>query len=202
MSQPHFDASHNYAHIQRVLALSNHLLRVEQASYPSITYDPTIITLAALLHDVGDRKYVSPSATSNEDPTTLVARTLLSFDAEPELAENVQAVVSAVSYSAEIKNPSLTQRTILAHPELAIVQDADRLDAIGAVGIGRTFTYGGAKGARGMDETIGHFTEKLENLEGVMKTEEGRRMAMERTKRLRIFRGWWEEECGAGLEWT
>lgn len=105
-----------------------------------------------------------------------------------------------MSYNTEIKNPALTQRALLAHPELAIVQDADRLDAIGAVGIGRTFTYGGAKGSRLMDDTIDHFAEKLENLEGMMKTEEGRRMAQERTKRLRMFRGWWEEECGMRLE--
>ncbi len=199
MSQPHFDASHDYAHIQRVLGLSHHLLHVEQATHPSITYNPTIITLAALLHDVGDRKYISPSHTSSEDLNTLVQRKLLSFGAETELAGAVQAVVSGVSYSTERKNPLLTQRTLLAHPELAIVQDADRLDAIGAVGIGRTFTYGGAKGSRGMEETIAHFTEKLEKLEGMMKTGEGKRMAKERTRRLREFRGWWEEESAIGL---
>ena len=130
----------------------------------------------------------------------MVQKTLFSLGADPELAETVQAVVSAVSYSTETKNPSLIQRTQVAHPELAIVQDADRLDAIGAVGIGRTFTYGGAKGSREMDETIGHFTEKLEKLEGMMKTDEGRRMAVERTKRLRMFRGWWEEEAGLDRE--
>lgn len=126
-------------------------------------------------------------------------RTLLSFGAERGLAETVQAIVSAVSYSTETRNPSLTQRTLLAHPELAIVQDADRLDAIGAIGIGRTFTYGGAKGSRGMDETIEHFTEKLERLEGMMKTGEGKRMAGDRTRRLREFKGWWEEESAIGL---
>lgn len=148
---------------------------------------------------MGDRKYISPSRTSSEDPNTLVQRTLLSFGTEPELAETVQVVVSAVSYSTERKNPLLTQRTLLTHPELAIVQDADRLDAIRAIGIGRTFTYGGAKGSRGMGETIEHFTEKLEKLEGMMKTGEGKRMAKERTRRLREFRGWWEEESVIGL---
>lgn len=126
-------------------------------------------------------------------------RKLLSLGTEAELAAAVQAVVSGVSYSAERKNPLSTQSTLLAHPELAIVQDADRLDAIGAVGIGRTFTYGGAKGSRGMEETIEHFTEKLEKLEGMMKTGEGKRMARERTKRLRDFRSWWEEETAIGL---
>ena len=131
--------------------------------------------------------------------TRVAQRTLLSLGAEKEVAEAVQAVISAASYSTEIKNPSLTQRTLLAHPELAVVQDADRLDAIGAIGIGRTFTYGGAKGGRTMDDPIRHFTEKLENLQGLMKTEEGKRMAAERTRRLVEFRHWWEEESMVGV---
>lgn len=81
------------------------------------------------------------------------------------------------------------------------MQDADRLDALGAVGIGRAFAYGGAKG-RGMRETMGHFEEKLGRLEGMMKTGEGRRMARERSERVAVFRGWWGEEMesvGLGL---
>ena len=78
------------------------------------------------------------------------------------------------------------------------MQDADRLDALGAVGIGRAFTFGGAGGARGGDRgmraTIDHFEEKLEKLPGLMKTDEGRRMARERGRRVKVFRGWWEEE--------
>lgn len=76
------------------------------------------------------------------------------------------------------------------------MQDADRLDALGAVGIGRAFTFGGARGNRGMRGTVDHFQEKLERLEGMMKTDEGRRMARERTRRVKLFRDWWEEEVG------
>lgn len=64
----------------------------------------------------------------------------------------------------------------------------------GAIGIGRTFTFGGAKGARNMGETIQHFEDKLEKLGGMMKTAPGKRMAEERTKRLATFKEWWEEE--------
>lgn len=76
---------------------------------------------------------------------------------------------------------------------VAIVQDADRLDAIGAVGIGRTFAFGGAKG-RTLGDTLDHFDEKLLLLEGMMKTETGRKLAKERAERLRTFASWWEDE--------
>lgn len=68
------------------------------------------------------------------------------------------------------------------------MQDADRLDALGAVGIGRAFTFGGAKGGEGMGKTMNHFVEKLEKLQELMKTGEGRRIAGERTRRLVLFR--------------
>merc|ERR1712225_97254 len=100
----------------------------------------------------------------------------------------------AVSYSSEIKDRGHVETMIGKYPELAIVQDADRLDAIGAVGIGRTFTFGGAKNARDMGETIQHFDDKLVKLESMMKTAPGRRMARERTERLNMFKGWWEDE--------
>ena len=107
----------------------------------------------------------------------------------------MQVVVKNVSYTNEMLDPAHTRGVILQHPELAIVQDADRLDAIGAVGIGRVFTYGGAKGpARGMGASVKHFGEKLEKLEGMMKTAEGRRLAGVRSERLRMFREWWEDE--------
>lgn len=99
-----------------------------------------------------------------------------------------------VSYSSEIKDPSITKGLIMRYPELAVVQDADRLDAIGGVGIGRTFTFGGAKGARDMGETIQHFDDKLEKLEVMMKTGPGQKMAKARTERLKTFKSWWEEE--------
>jgi len=184
-----YDGSHDFAHILRVLGLA----RTLRAQDPS-KYDLTTTTLAALLHDVGDRKYLLPG----QDSATAVQSLLLSLGAPAALAEKIQTIVSAVSYTSEIKDPAKVAHVIALYPELEVVQDADRLDAIGAVGIGRVFTYGGAHGGdtrgRSMVESVEHFVVKLERLEGMMKTEKGREMARVRTERLVAFRREWEDE--------
>ncbi|VBB75149.1 Putative protein of unknown function [Podospora comata] len=185
-----YDASHDFDHIQRVLSLSHHIYTHTPPQQQPL--DLKAIHLSALLHDVGDRKYLLP----NQDPATLISSTLLSLSCPPSLAQKVQEICLAVSYSTEVKNPSHVQSILAKHPELGVVQDADRLDAIGAVGIARMFTFGGAKGSRSLQASVDHIDEKLVKLEGMMKTAEGRRLAGERTERLRRFRGEWEEEVG------
>ncbi|KAF0326854.1 hd domain containing protein [Colletotrichum asianum] len=184
-----YDASHDFNHIKRVLSLAH---RIYDQSPASPALDKQIITLAALLHDVGDRKYLKPG----EDASTLVSTVLQSLGADEILAARVQTICLGVSYSSEVKDPARVRSLIADYPELAVVQDADRLDAIGAVGIGRCFTFGGAKGARSMDDSILHFEEKLVKLEGMMKTEIGKEMAKERTKRILTFMEWWQDEAG------
>ncbi|KAJ5573383.1 uncharacterized protein N7459_007810 [Penicillium hispanicum] len=203
------DPSHNPAHVHRVVDLATVILQAEQALCPSMPYDAEVVKLAALLHDIGDRKYLpslaegDAAATASLDPTTMVQHALVKHGAPLALASKVQTIVSHVSYTTECKNPSAIRRLIdqEGYRELAIVQDADRLDAIGAIGIGRCFTFLGAQGKRfavddkwEMDNSIEHFGDKLEKLEGMMKTETGKKMAQVRTERLKIFRGWWEEE--------
>ncbi|KAJ5403707.1 hypothetical protein N7509_003578 [Penicillium cosmopolitanum] len=205
------DPSHNPAHVHRVVALANKILTSERALHPTTPYSGAVVKLAALLHDIGDKKYLhslasvleSDSQASTLDPTTMVHHALIKNGATEVLASRVQTIVSHVSYSTEIKDPSVIRRLIDEEGfiELAIVQDADRLDAIGAVGIGRTFTFLGAQGKKflvdgkwDMNNSIEHFGDKLELLEGMMKTQTGREMARVRTERLKVFRGWWEEE--------
>ena len=193
-----YDGSHDFHHLQRVLGLShticNQLKTPPTASstqQPAL--DPTIITLSALLHDVGDRKYL----TEGDDPTTMVRDLLLSFGAEKALADKIQTICSGVSWSSEMKDLNHVQRLIAEHPELAVVQDADRLDAMGAVGVGRVFTYGGAlvePSTRDMESSMEIFEHKLFKMEAMMKTEPGKKMAKERTEILRTFRKWWDDE--------
>ncbi|KAI9167686.1 hypothetical protein HJFPF1_03820 [Paramyrothecium foliicola] len=175
-----YDPSHDYNHIRRVVHLAHRI----QAQTPGTARD--IVTLSALLHDVGDKKYLKPG----EDSSRLIFDVLRSVGASETLAEKVQTICLGVSYSSEIKDPSRVTELIQVHPELAVVQDADRLDAIGVVGIGRTFAFGAAKN-RTLENTIEHVDEKLLRLESMMKTETGRQLAKDRTDRLRLMREWW-----------
>ncbi|KAL4749080.1 hypothetical protein BDW72DRAFT_142423 [Aspergillus terricola var. indicus] len=203
-----YDPSHNPAHINRVVNLALRILQSEEAKSPK-PIDKLTVHLAALLHDISDRKYLPKDSEQDANaipPHKLVEHILLTHGADATLAQRVQTIVSHVSYTTECKGPSSVRRLIEdeGFVELAIVQDADRLDALGAIGIGRCFTFLGAKGRDmlkegeewEMENSIRHFGEKLEKLEGMMKTETGKRMARARTERLVEFRRWWEEEIG------
>jgi uncharacterized protein len=190
-----YDASHDFNHIKRVVrrAYLIHDKIIEaaiDAGSEAPKYDMATITLSAMLHDIGDRKYVQ----DGQDATTMVRDLLIEVGADEDLAQRVQTICLGVSYSSEIKDLEKVRKLIEQYPELAIVQDADRLDSIGAIGIGRVFCYGGAKTERSMEETIAIFDSKLLKLEPLMKTEPGKEMAQEATARLRVFRQWWKEE--------
>ena len=191
---PRFDASHDFAHVKRVITNALTILKKEEdqrkrQALPAL--NPLSVILGALLHDVEDKKYV---ATSTEKQAGTLLAALLDVGLSESYAQHVQLLVEGVSYSSEVKNPEHVQKLIVAIPELAVVQDADRLDAIGAIGIGRCFTFGGAKGARSLEDSIQHFEDKLLKLEGMMKTETGKAMAKERSSRIREFMGWWKDE--------
>jgi uncharacterized protein len=184
MSQPGHDNSHDYHHILRVLSNANILLEAETKTNPETKLDNTVVFLAALLHDVGDHKYAKPG----EDPENQVFTAMQENGAPKELAEKVQVLVKHVGYTNEVRNPQSVIDVLARYPELAIIQDADRLDAIGAIGVGRCFAFGGAKGkGRPLAGAIDHFEEKLYKLKGMMKTETGKHMAQARTKVLEDF---------------
>jgi len=199
MSGPGHDNSHDYHHILRVLSNAHRLLQAEQKTNPDHNLDTSAIYLAALLHDVGDHKYAKPG----EDPESQISNILLENGAEKELAEKVQVIVKHVGYTNEIKNPQSVVDALARFPELAIVQDADRLDAIGAVGVGRCFAFGGAKGkGRPLSGAVEHFDEKLVKLPEMMKTKAGKDAAVSRNMILEEFARQFNEEAelSFGLE--
>ncbi|ANU10758.1 hypothetical protein A1A1_18512 [Planococcus antarcticus DSM 14505] len=173
-----FDASHDWQHIERVMKNAKTILEQEVA-------DAFIVELAVLLHDVSDPKYKKPE----ED----LEREILDCLKLPEAQrQEIQDVIESVSFKGGNGKPATSV-------EAKIVQDADRLDAIGAIGIARAFAFGGAKGRKLYDwnenartemteqqyreaqtSSVTHFYEKLLLLKDQMTTETGKQMAEER----------------------
>ena len=166
---------HGFDHTMRVYRNAMEIAREEDC-------DRQIVALAALLHDADDPKLFSTADNAN-------ARAFLnSHGADEEMTERILAAVNAVSFS---KNRDRKPDTV----EGQIVQDADRLDAIGAIGIARTFAYGGGHG-RGLEDSIGHFHEKLLLLTDLMNTLTAKSMAAERHRFMLDFLREWARETG------
>ncbi len=193
-TDPRFDASHDFAHVERVVTTALIILEKEEdrrrrQALPAL--NPLSVILGALLHDVEDKKYITKTA---EQKVETLRKMVLDVGLSEAYAEHLQLLVEGVSYSTEVKDPHHVEKLLEAIPELAVVQDADRLDALGAIGIGRCFTFGGAKGSRSLEDSIQHFEDKLLKLESMMKTEAGKAMAKERSSRIRAFMEWWKDE--------
>lgn len=124
------------------------------------------IALAALLHDADDHKIFRTGNNAN------TRRFFAEHPIAPERIEQICRIINAVSFSRNRgKKPPDT--------ESAIVQDADRLDAMGAVGIARTFAYGGSAG-RGLNDSVQHFYDKLLLLRDELNTPKARELAERR----------------------
>ncbi|MEQ7798484.1 HD domain-containing protein [Pedobacter sp. ASV1-7] len=177
------EAGHDWFHIDRVYKNAIAINKIEQA-------DDLVVALAALLHDIADAKFNN----GDEEIGPRVAGEFLStLDIAPQITEHVQQIIRNLSYKSSLGLITFQSK------ELDVVQDADRLDAIGAIGIARAFTYGGYKNRilydpeikpqlnmtkeeykNSTSPTINHFYEKLLLLKDLMKTDEGRKIAKQR----------------------
>ena len=163
------DASgHDFDHTLRVFHMATRLAREEGA-------DLQIVQLAALLHDVDDRK-LSPDTCEGKLRAVTFLRDL---GVDEGVIQTIVDIITRISFSAQLPPPESL--------EGKCVQDADRLDAMGAIGIARTFAYGGSRGRRMHDPlrqdaqaTIEHFYEKLLLLKDSMHTATGQRLAQQR----------------------
>ncbi len=196
------EGGHDWFHIERVYKNSLLIAKHENVNI-------TVVSLAALLHDIADPKFHN----GDEALGSRIASTfLLKHNVDSEIIEHVTQIIDNMSF----KN-SFDLNTSFTSKEMEVVQDADRLDAIGAIGIARCFNYGGFKNRalhnpdikpnlnmtkadykNSEAPTINHFYEKLLLLKDQMNTKTGQRIALERHKYmegfLKQFYAEWEGE--------
>lgn len=182
-------SGHDWFHIERVYNLSRYLAEKENA-------DSFIVEMAALLHDIDDWKFSS----NNDNTPTNTEVFLKKIQVNEEDLIKIIKIINTISFKGGVVDSS--QETI----EGKVVQDADRLDAIGAIGIARTFAYGGHKNRviydpnikpinfTTLDEvknennhTINHFYEKLLKLKDLMNTKSAKEIAEKRHKYMEEF---------------
>ncbi|WP_055447419.1 HD domain-containing protein [Lacinutrix mariniflava] len=178
------EGGHDWFHIERVY---NNALLISKGEVVNLE----IVALGALLHDIADSKF------HNGDDTVgpKKARTFLQeHNVDSSIIEHVVAIIENISFSSNIGKTDAFNSI-----ELQVVQDADRLDALGAIGIARTFNYGGFKNRAlynpdikpnlnmtkaeykaSTAPTINHFYEKLLLLKDTMNTKTGKEIALER----------------------
>lgn len=189
---------HDWLHVERVRRMALRLAAHEGA-------DPFVVGLAALLHDLDDYKITGDL--SGELPRA--ARWLARAGVDEPTARRVLDIIARLSFKgAGVATP-------MADVEGCVVQDADRLDAIGAIGIARAFAYGGARGRalydpqaapvrhaseqeykRNSSSTVNHFYEKLLLLKDRMNTPTARAIAQQRHRYMEEFLVQLYEETG------
>ena len=176
-----YDSGHDWWHIVRVRKLASFINNME------LVADPFIVDITALLHDTADSKF----AGRDNEQSYLMIKDFLDSSGMSDIRDQVMNVIKKVSFSSNHKkeNPD--------DPLLRVIQDADRLDAIGAIGIARAFNYGGFRNNpiyfpgeetenKGIS-TIGHFYDKLLKLKEMMNTTTGHKIAEERHEILEKF---------------
>ena len=177
------EAGHDWFHIERVYKTSLTINQVEKGN-------ELIVIFAALLHDIADPKFNN----GDEELGPNLAETfLISIGVDIETTSQVKLIIQHMSFKNSFDSSTFSSK------EMYIVQDADRLDAIGAIGIARAFTYGGFKNRVLYDPeikpelhrtketyknttapTINHFYEKLLLLKDMMNTQTGQQFALQR----------------------
>lgn len=180
---------HDWFHIERVRNNALHIWQHEKSG------DPFIIEMAALLHDISDEK-LNKSAEIGEAKPEKFLSTISLMDKDKN---HIKQIIQSISFKGG-------RKTELVTVEAKIVQDADRLDAIGAIGIARAFAYGGKKGQpiydpnisvreemsleeyrNGKSSSIHHFYEKLLKLKELLHTARAKEMAEIRQNMMESF---------------
>ena len=174
-----YDSGHDWWHIIRVRNLAKLINENEKIE------EPFLVDLAALFHDFADSKF---SDNAPGEAFEITAGFLAENGAE-SYTSVIAMIMKNVSFSSRKSNENKDNRL------LQLIQDADRLDAIGAIGIARAFNYGGYRNniiyspfpEENSSSTINHFYEKLLILKSMMNTETGKKLARERHEFLELY---------------
>ena len=185
-----YDSGHDWWHIVRVRKIASFINEMEMLA------DPFTVDITALLHDTADSKFAR-EAIENSYSTI---GDFMDNCGLSEIRDHVLEVIKGISFSSK-NNPVNTD-----DPLLWVIQDADRLDAIGAIGVARAFNYGGFRNnsiynpeiinsdeksnpssQNGTSSTISHFYEKLLLLKYRMNTLTAKKLAVERHEFLEMF---------------
>lgn len=180
-------SGHDWWHIVRVFNNAMDITKKEKTFHEG-NIDIFVVELGALLHDIADHKF----GYTDEDRKNIITNFLIELGVQNEIIDHVVYIVNNISFKGG-KNKHKME-TI----EGEIVQDADRLDALGAIGIGRTFAYGGYKkrvmydpdcklDIKDKEDTISHFYEKLLLLKDKMNTKAGYEKAQNRHRVMEEF---------------
>jgi len=180
-------SGHDWWHIVRVYNNALDIASKEKLSF-SGDIDIFVVELGALLHDIADHKF----GYSDSDRESIISKFLMELDVSKEIIEHVVYIANNISFKGG------TNKHKMETMEGKIVQDADRLDAIGAIGIGRTFAYGGFKkrvmynpncelDIKDKVDTISHFYQKLLLVKDKMNTKTGLDKAQNRHRIMEEF---------------
>jgi len=178
------DPCHGYDHAERVTQYAKII-----AEEMGIDVDVEALEIAALMHDIARGLPEDHAEASAE----IAYHVLLEHGASIDLAKKVKRIIACHSYSAHSKGRACTDI------EGIVLSDADKIDAIGAIGIARVFIYSGAHG-RSIPESLEHIRRKILTLGKHVRTKVGERLAAERIHRVETFLNWIREELSAGRQ--
>lgn len=184
------EGGHDWWHIYRVWKMAKRIAKTEQV-------DNTVVELAALLHDIADPKFHD----GDESIGPKIAREyLIGKNVDQSTIDHVVNIIQHMSFKNSLETQTFNSK------EMEVVQDADKLDAIGAIGIARCFSFGGHKGNPMHDPTqkaqlnmtkeeykksngssLNHFHEKLFLLKDMMHTDTGKAIAESRHEYMQAF---------------
>jgi len=198
------EGGHDWFHIERVYKNAVLISKSEKV-------DDFIVALGALLHDIADAKFYDGDETIGP---TMARKFLFDQNVDRLVIEHIVQIINTISFKVSLDKDAIKFNS----PELNVVQDADRLDAIGAIGIARCFNYGGFKNRqlynpkikpnlnmskeeykKSSTPTINHFYEKLLLLKDKMNTKTGSRIAIDRHQYMITFLNQFYAEWGAKI---